>query len=105
MQIPAAWKGLIFMFYESTFCRCSDQSSKKFQISRNNMVSVTALDGFSSMLCGEGPHWVEKDQSLLLVDIPAGYIYRYFSETGRIQKLKLGKCSHLRYLFLDIKKN
>ena len=54
-------------------------------------VIVTALVGLASMLLGEGPHWIPKDQSLVFVDISAGYLYRYYTETERVQKLKLGK--------------
>ena len=55
------------------------------------MVNVTAIIGLAAMLAGEGPHWVEEDQSLLMVDIPSCYVYRYFPETERVQKLKLSE--------------
>ncbi|XP_047740633.1 uncharacterized protein LOC108672784 [Hyalella azteca] len=37
----------------------------------------------------EGPHWDEKTDSLLYVDIPDGTINRYFNESGRRQELKI----------------
>ncbi|KAL7633393.1 UNVERIFIED_CONTAM: hypothetical protein RMT77_016264 [Armadillidium vulgare] len=41
------------------------------------------------MQLGEGPHWIEKDQSLLFVDHPAGVLNRLYTQTGRHQVLDL----------------
>jgi gluconolactonase len=39
---------------------------------------------------GEGPHWDEKCQSLLYIDINNGEIHNYETSTGRDSKITLG---------------
>lgn len=51
------------------------------------------------MKLGEGPHWIEKDKSLIFVDYPSGNLNRIFIETQRHQVMDLGKF----ILFMSIK--
>ena len=53
-------------------------------------MEVKAIPDTGAYIIGESPFWLEREQALLFVDIPAGYIYKYYTKTGRVQKLKPG---------------
>ena len=57
----------------------------------------------ASYECGEGPHWEEKSQSLLYVDIIAGEIHRWNSVTGEDSKVTLGRYKLLEVSPMDCK--
>ena len=59
------------------------------------------LEGVATSV-GEGPHWDNKTQSLLFVDLRAATVYRWESISGKLESRKLGikvygtylSCSH-----------
>ena len=57
-------------------------------------MSVTTLVKNSCSTVGEGPHWDEKTQRLLYVDIMAGDVHIYDPVTQKDEKKHFGKCAH-----------
>ena len=50
----------------------------------------TLLQNVTSVL-GEGPHWDDASQSLFFVEIEGGIIFRWDSNTGKLDTHKFGK--------------
>ena len=40
---------------------------------------------------GEGPHWEEKSQSLLFIDINSGELHKYDTKSNEDSKITLGR--------------
>ena len=57
-------------------------------------MSVSTLVKNSCSTVGEGPHWDEKTQRLLYVDIMAGDVHIYDPVTQKDEKKHFGKCAH-----------
>ena len=64
------------------FCSPQDQHTKMLNITELN-VDPCAL--------GEAPFWDAETKSLVYVDIMAGRLSRYWTHSGRCQRLDLGK--------------
>ena len=47
------------------------------------------LEGVATTV-GEGPHWDDKTQTLLFVDLRAATVYRWESISGKLESRKLG---------------
>ena len=54
------------------------------------MMSVELLLEGVATTAGEGPHWDDKTQSLLFVDLRAATVYRWDSISGKLESRKLG---------------
>ena len=54
-------------------------------------MSVSVLARNSCPSLGEGPHWDEKTQNLLYIDIESGAIHKYDIRTGEDNNINLGK--------------
>jgi gluconolactonase len=58
-------------------------------------VKVETVIERSCLTIGEGPHWDERTQTLLYVDINDGSVHRWSPETGKDDKHKFGTLSTL----------
>ena len=56
-------------------------------------MSVSVLAKNTCETVGEGPHWLESEQSLLYVDLVAGYVHKYNTITGQDESRKFGNLS------------
>ncbi|KAL7633391.1 UNVERIFIED_CONTAM: hypothetical protein RMT77_016262 [Armadillidium vulgare] len=54
-----------------------------------NMSDVKIKEITPSHTLGEGPHWADRDQSLIYVDIPEGNLNRYSLRTNTVQTLHI----------------
>lgn len=54
-------------------------------------VQAETLIERSCLTIGEGPHWDERTQTLLYVDINDGSVHRWSAETGKDEKHTFGK--------------
>ena len=52
-------------------------------------ISMNAIGPFTML--GEGPHWQQKYQALVYVDINSSKLHRYFPKTDRQQELSIGE--------------
>ena len=62
-----------------------------YRLSDTEKMSVEVLLEGVTPTIGEGPHWDDKTQSLLFVDILTATVYRWDSNTDTLESRKLGK--------------
>ena len=65
-----------------------------YRLSETEKMSVEVLLKGVTPTIGEGPHWDDKTQSLLFVDILTATVYRWDSNTDALESRKLGKFNH-----------